>query len=202
MIRICFRRRKMISFIDHVAVAVRDYDKACEFFTRVFGVRPEVCGIDPGMGYFWQTFSLGCLSRFELLGPRGPKSFLDNFLSDKEGGVHHVTLRTDDIVQAKERLEKNGVPYFGYNDHFPRWKELFIHPRDAFGILVQIAEFIPDEWMSPESRFPDGRKFRIEKTSYGAVMRIVHPAGGLVEISLDTDEIGRLYRELQAIMEG
>ena len=39
----------MISFIDHVAVAVRDYEKARDFFTKIFGARPEVGAPDPGM---------------------------------------------------------------------------------------------------------------------------------------------------------
>ncbi|HRZ27375.1 MAG TPA: VOC family protein [Spirochaetota bacterium] len=187
----------MISFIDHVAVAVRDYEKARDFFTKIFGARPEVGAPDPGMGYFWHTYSLGSLSRFELLTPRGPKSFLDNFLSDREGGVHHITMRTDSIVKAKERLEKFGVPYFGYNDRYSGWKELFIHPRDAFGVLIQIAEFIPDEWLSADSKFPEGKKFSVEKTGDGALLRLAHPAGGAVEISLDNAEIDELYMELR-----
>jgi methylmalonyl-CoA/ethylmalonyl-CoA epimerase len=65
--------------------------------------------------------------------------------------VHHITLQTPDIQQAKAFLEKNGIPYFGDNEYpTSYWKEIFIHPRHAFGVLIQIAEFHPENgWPGP-----------------------------------------------------
>ena len=77
----------------------------------------------------WQIFSLGDLSRLEIISPTGEGSFLDGFLKDKEGGVHHITLQTPDLREAMANLDKQGIPFFGYNE-YPGgvWKGIFIHP--------------------------------------------------------------------------
>lgn len=148
------------------------------------------------MKYLWQIFSLGDLSRLELLTPTGEGSFLDGFLSDRQGGVHHVTLQTSDIQATRRMLEENGIPYFGFSDYGPVWKELFIHPRDAFGVLIQIAEFEADDWISPDLRMPGGKKFLVEKTPQGARLTFAHPGGGTVPIELSVSEAKDLMDKL------
>ena len=103
----------MISRVDHVSLAVRDIDAALRFFTDLLGAVPGASGKDPGMKYYWQILSLGDLSRIELITPTGEGSFLDNFLKDKQGGVHHITLQTPDIQKAKEALEEHNIPFSG-----------------------------------------------------------------------------------------
>lgn len=60
------------------------------------------------------------------------------------------------------------VSIFGYDDH-PEgiWKEIFIHPRHAIGVLIQIAEFKADDWLSEQVKFPAGRKWEIQKSEDG-----------------------------------
>ena len=186
----------MILRIDHVSLAVRDYEKAFSFFTTLFGAVSGPRADDPSMKYLWHITSLGDLSRFELIAPTGAGSFLDGFLEDREGGVHHVTLQTPDIRKAKMTLEKKGVPFFGYREYGPLWKELFIHPKDAFGVLVQIAEFEPDDWLAPEVRMPPGRKWIVSKSGAGVTLAMKHPGGGKVEIELSRDEAAGLMDDL------
>ncbi len=46
-------------------------------------------------------------------------------------------------------MRENGIPTFGYAEPFPGWKELYIHPKNAFGTLIQFAEFNPLDWIKP-----------------------------------------------------
>lgn len=190
----------MISRIDHVALAVRDYDKALSFFTTLLGAVPGTYADDGSMKYLWQNMALGDLSRFELLTPTGDGSFLDGFLSSKQGGVHHITMQTPDIYEAKKTLEKNNVPYFGFNDYGPIWKELFIHPRDAFGVLIQIAEFEADDWLSPKVKMPKGRRWTVEKDGSKIRLAFAHPGGGKVRIELSKDEAAGLIDDLKSVI--
>jgi methylmalonyl-CoA/ethylmalonyl-CoA epimerase len=187
----------MISRVDHVAIAVKDYEKALSFFAEVLGAIPGSSGKDPGMKYYWENLSLGDLSRLELITPTGAGSFLDNFLKDKQGGVHHITLQTQSIQAAKEALEKNNIPYFGFNDYGSAWKELFIHPKYAFGVLIQIAEFNADDWLAPSVRMPDKFRWKIDKAEEGIALKFAHPGGGTVKISLDRDEAMHFLDELK-----
>ncbi len=183
--------------LDHVAIAVRDFEKAHAFFTKVFGAVPGTFSEVPGMNYIWKNYALGDLSRMELLGPTAPDSFLDGFLKTREGGVHHMTFQTPDIQEARAALEANGIPYFGYNEYVGGvWKELFIHPRDAFGVLIQIAEFTADDWLAPEVKLPGGKRFHVEKGAHGAVLTMEHPGGGMARFELTRAEIDALIKEL------
>ncbi len=186
----------MISRIDHIAIAVSDYDRAFRFFSLLLGGVPGTSSQVDGMNYFWQNLYLGDLSRLELLRPTGPGSFLDGFLAKKEGGVHHMTLQTPDIKKAKATLESSGIPYFGYHEYGDYWKELFIHPKNAFGVLIQIAEFNADDWLAQSVKMAPGKKFEVRKEDGGCAVTFAHPGGGTVSFTMSREEAERLRDEL------
>ena len=182
--------------IDHVSIAAADHQKAEHFYLNVLGAIPCASDKDPVTKYYWQNFSLGDLSRIELLTPTAQGSFLDGFL-EKGGGVHHITLQTSSIEAAKAHLERHNVPYFGehsYPDFL--WKEIFIHPRHAFGILIQIAEFHAAEWLSEQVKLAGGVKWQIHKSDAGVKVELAHPGGGIMNLDLTREEAHRLAREL------
>ncbi len=188
----------MISRIDHVSIAVRDQKKAERFFREVLGAVAGVGMDDPKTRFFWQIFSLGDLSRLEIISPTGEGSFLDGFLKDREGGVHHITLQTPDLGRAMARLEAEGIPFFGHNE-YPGgiWKEIFIHPRHAFGVLIQIAEFKASDWISEAVKLPAGTRWQVEKTEAGATLTVAHPGGGKASLELDREELAKLLEALE-----
>ncbi|MBP7734435.1 MAG: VOC family protein [Spirochaetes bacterium] len=186
----------MITRIDHVAIAVRDYDRAYRFFSTLLGAVPGTSSRVDSMKYLWQNFSLGDLSRLELLTATGSGSFLDGFLAKKDGGVHHITMQTPDIKKAAAELERNGIPYFGYQEYGDAWKELFIHPNHAFGVLIQIAEFTADDWLAPSVKMQEGKKFKVTGKKGGCDLSFSHPGGGTVTITLSAEEMDRLGKEL------
>jgi methylmalonyl-CoA/ethylmalonyl-CoA epimerase len=186
----------MIARIDHVSLAVRDFEKARDFLCRVLGAVPSSWSVDDEGGYLWYIFALGDLSRIELLTPTEKGSFLERFLEAREG-VHHITMHTTDIVRAREVLEEHGVPYFGYSaEPGSTWKELFIHPRDAFGVLIQIAEFPPDAFMAESSKLGEGRRWNVERAGGTVQLTLSHPGGGTVKVDLTAEEAERLAADL------
>ncbi|MFW9876714.1 MAG: hypothetical protein ACFFG0_26770, partial [Candidatus Thorarchaeota archaeon] len=170
-----------------------------EFFTKIFGAVSQYNGTDNNLNYYWEIFALGDLTRFEIIKPTGKGSFLKNFLKDKEGGIHHLVLQTPNIEMTKEILEKNNIRYFGYQSYSDRWKELFIHPKDAFGVLLQIAEFKASDWLSPSYCVPEEKKWAIEKSDKKYNLVFAHPGGGKVKISLDREEINELIEDLKKL---
>ena len=188
----------MILRIDHVSIAVRDGARARRFFETLMGAIAGEGAVDASMKYSWDIFSLGDMSRLELICPTETGSFLDGFLKGREGGVHHITLQTSDIQQTREQLKEQGVPFFGFKDDDPCWKELFIHPRDAFGVLIQIAEFNADDFLDASVKFPGGRKWEVNRTEDGCQLSLAHPGGGKATIELSLEEADRLAADLVA----
>lgn len=188
----------MIARIDHVSIAVKDQAKAEHFFRDILGAVAGAGMGDPVSKFFWQIFSLGDLSRLEIISPTEKGSFLDGFLENREGGVHHITLQTHDLSLAMKHLETQGIPFFGYNE-YPGgvWKEIFIHPRHAFGVLIQIAEFEAADWLSEKVKFPPGTRWAVAKTETGAMLTLEHPGGGKASLNLNRDELKQLAESLQ-----
>ncbi|MBN1382299.1 MAG: VOC family protein [Deltaproteobacteria bacterium] len=190
----------LILRIDHVSVAVRDYEKARHFFQDILGAIPGAATEDPDMKFVWQLFCLGDLSRFELMRATGEGGLLDNFLAHKEGGVHHITVQTPNIEKAKSILTQNGIPYFGYEEYEDDyWKAIYIHPRHAFGVLIQIAEFNAPDWLSDEVNLPAGIRWTLEKTEGGIRLNLAHPGGGQLNMDFTRDEAKKLIADLEAV---
>lgn len=192
--------RGLISRIDHVSIAVRDCEAAHRFFVKLFGAVAGARAEDPEMKYVWQLYSLGDLSRLELMHPTGDGSFLDGFLKNREGGVHHITLETPDIEKAKRCLEEQNIPYFGFGAIGDVWKELFIHPKDAFGVLIQVAEFEPDDWLDDSVKMPEGKRFSVSGDDGEVTLQMAHPGGGTVTVRLTPDEARRLAMDIEQAM--
>jgi len=188
----------MISRIDHVSIAVKDQEKAEHFFRDILGAIAGAGASDPATKFFWQLFSLGDLSRLEIISPTGKGSFLDGFLENREGGVHHITLQTPDLSKAMAHLEDQGIFFFGYNE-YPGgvWKEIFIHPRHAFGVLIQIAEFAAADWLSEKVKFSPETRWQVEKTEAGAILTVTHPGGGKVSLKLNRGELKKMVKSLE-----
>ena len=188
----------MISRIDHVSIAVRDYDQARAFFTEVLGAVPGISATDNHLHFFWHVMSLGDLTRIELVTPTEENSFLNSFLKDKkQGAVHHITLETPDIRATVKRLEEKNIPYFGFNEQMEAWKEVFIHPRDAFGVLIQIAEFEPAHYLDASVKLPPGRKWLVAENGSGCQLVMSHPGGGTARIDLSREEVKNLIADLE-----
>lgn len=188
----------MISRIDHISIAVKDYPKALHFFKNILGAFPGAGARNNDMKYHWQIFSFGDLSRLELIAPLEKKTFLTTFLKkNKKGGLHHISLQTPNIQNAIRRLEDHNIPYFGYNEYGDVWKEIFIHPKDAFGVLIQIAEFNPDDWLDKSLVFPKGQKWKIIANNKGCTLMVAHPGGGKVNLKLNKSEMKKLISDLE-----
>ncbi len=192
----------MISRIDHIAIAARDHEGALRFFRDVLGALPGDHFEVPSKKFIWQSLVLGDLTRLELVSPAGEGGLLEGFLSKREGGFHHITLQTPDLDAMIRRLEAHGIPYFGRHE-YPNgtWKEVFIHPRDAFGVLIQIAEFSPGDWMIPEAQMPEGRRWDIAKTDPGFSLTLGHPGGGKVALDFTQEELQDLSAALQKALQ-
>jgi methylmalonyl-CoA/ethylmalonyl-CoA epimerase len=77
--------------------------------------------------------------KVELVNPMG-EGFVSRFLDRRGEGVHHLTLKVKGIEAQVRRLEEAGIPLTLVDLSNPSWREVFIHPKVAHGVLIQIAE--------------------------------------------------------------
>jgi methylmalonyl-CoA/ethylmalonyl-CoA epimerase len=132
--------------VERVAIAVRDLEKAQSFFEDIFGARFEPEEDIKDMSFRYRPFTLGG-SKMELLCPYDPSSVIAKFLDKRGEGVHHVSFEVDDLDATIAELKTKGIEIAYRHRYAPEvhfegyhWDEAFIHPKDAFGVLIHLAQ--------------------------------------------------------------
>ncbi len=177
----------MVRRIDHVSIAVGDLEKGKEFFIKGLGGKELYCESYPAMGFRWTTIELGTSCFIELIDPVGSGGFLDKFLETHGEGLHHITVQVDDLQKTRRILEERGIETFGHGEPFPLWKEMYVHPRNALGTLIQFAEFDPLAWINPGYIPASYKEFTVAPPEAAGkepweVRKVKGPEGPLVEI--------------------
>ena len=112
----------------------------------------------PGIGFRGGQWEFAGGGRIEVIEPEGaPGGFLHRFLDSRGARIHHVTFKVTDIYRARDLAHAHGYGVTGFNDAFEGWKEMFLHPRQAQGIVVQLAQThptIPDDSWGRDFPFP------------------------------------------------
>jgi len=125
--------------LDHVALGLNDVGPTLNTLVGELG-----CGVLFGganLGFRAMQVNAGAC-RIELLEPWGVEDndFLARFLERSGEGPHHLTFKTDDIRRELDRAEKAAFPPVNVLLGNPWWQEAFLHPKQAGGTVVQIAQ--------------------------------------------------------------
>jgi methylmalonyl-CoA/ethylmalonyl-CoA epimerase len=153
---------------DHIAIGLERLEDATDFLVGELGGTPAEGG--PGPGYRWAQWTYAGNGRIEVLEPEGPPDgFMHRFLARNGPGIHHVTFKVPSLRAAADAAERLGYDVVGYRDENPGWKEAFLHPKRALGIVVQLAQVQADldeeNWGSafpfPTAPEPRGEPVRV-----------------------------------------
>ncbi len=140
-----------ITKLDHVAVAVPKVDDHLPFLKELFGMTEAGRFNTEEEGYAGIALDVpGSNAQWELVEPTSEDSFLTRFLNERGPGLHHVTFQVENIEKAAEALRARGIEPFGGVRVFSTWKELFIHPRDSGGVLIQLYDGYWDSQPPPQ----------------------------------------------------
>lgn len=131
----------MKAFIDHIGIAVEDLGKALAFYRDALGFEIDAPEDVPSQRVRAHFMPLGP-SSLELLEATAPDSPIAKFIARRGPGIHHVTLRVDDIEAALAQLKGRGVKLV---DEQARpgaegARVAFIHPSAAHGVLVELKQ--------------------------------------------------------------
>lgn len=131
---------------DHAAHAAPRIRDLLPLYMDALGGRFLYGDTNEEVGFRAVQIEYGGGTKIELIEATEGSGFLDGFLRrNPAGGLHHVTYRVPDLDAAIAMAERAGFAVFGVNTERPEWKEAFIHPRAAHGVLVQLAQTAP-EW--------------------------------------------------------
>ena len=135
------RRGRASAALDHVGIAVADVSEALALYRDALGLEAAAPEDVPSQRVRAHFIPAG-ESALELLEATDPESPIARFLARRGPGLHHLTLRVDDIAAALATLKARGVRLI---DEAPRPGAhgslvAFIHPSSAHGVLVELKQ--------------------------------------------------------------
>ena len=132
-----------IKRLDHVSMAAQDMDGQIAFWRDLFGMEVVERFDSRAGGFSGAALSIpGSPTQLEVLAPLGRDSFLARFLAAGGSALHHLTFEVHDLDAAAAALRGRGIEPFG-QERRDDWYQLFIHPRDTGGVLVQLYQQLP-----------------------------------------------------------
>ena len=127
--------------LDHIGIAIEDIDEALAFYRDALGLDIKVTEEVISQGVRAHFMTVG-KSSIELLEPTTLDSPVGRFLKRRGPGLHHLTLRVDDLNAMLTRLKERGIRLIDEKPKEGAGGTLvaFIHPSSAHGVLVELKE--------------------------------------------------------------
>jgi methylmalonyl-CoA/ethylmalonyl-CoA epimerase len=129
----------MIQRISHLGVAVKDLEKAREFYRSVFGLESSDPITSEDGKMMGSLVEIGD-AVIELLQPVGSEGVMAKFLEKRGEGFHHICYEVDDIKTEIESLKAKGLEVLGEPKEGIEGLAVFLHPRGTHGMLVELVE--------------------------------------------------------------
>ena len=152
-----------IKRLDHIGIAVKDLDKSIHRFKTILGAElmtkteVEIAGGKLSAAFLKLGDNLIVLDSSD-----DPKSAIARYVSKRGEGLHHLCFEIDDLGQFIKILEGEDMTISHEDVTNSIRKEIFIHPKDFCGILLQIIE-----WKGGSDRNVEDRIQRLIKGSKG-----------------------------------
>ena len=131
----------MITSLDHIAIAVPDFERALKRFMEDFGLSFDGTEDVPSAKTKTAFFSLP-ETHIELVHPLEGEGPIAKYLETRPGGIHHLCFRTDNIDDDVHRLRALGYQFLSEEPspgaHGAR--VIFIHPKSCDGVLIELSE--------------------------------------------------------------
>ncbi len=134
---------ELFEAIDHVGIAVSDFDAAVAYYAENFGLTVAHEEVNEEQGVREAMLSVGDSgSSIQLLAPLSPDSPIARFIEARGEGIQQLAYRVRDIDAVCATLRERGLRLL-YDE--PKRgtagsRVNFIHPKSAGGVLVELVE--------------------------------------------------------------
>ena len=124
-----------IKGVDHVVVRVKDFDQGVETWRDKLGMELERTAESEALGIKQAIFPFANGGFLEVVAPLNDDSAVGKAVASRGEGLHTLSMAVDDLDATVKDLQAKGVQLIGVGS-----PQVFIHPKSANGILVQLTE--------------------------------------------------------------
>jgi len=125
--------------VDHVGLAVHSIADCWNLYESLLGGTFREGG-DVGTDFRAAQVVLPGGLTVELMEPIGQSGRLADFISEHGPGLHHIAVRSQDVRASAAAAARVGYRVVGENLAEAGWREAYIHPSSAGGVLIQLFD--------------------------------------------------------------
>jgi methylmalonyl-CoA epimerase len=127
--------------IDHLGIAVTEIEAALEFWKDALGLEHVHSEEVKEQQVKVAMLPIG-ETNIELLEPTSADSAVGKFMAKRGGGIHHIAVEVDDIIESLANLKKQGARLI---DEEPKDGAggcliAFVHPKSTGGVLMELVQ--------------------------------------------------------------
>jgi methylmalonyl-CoA epimerase len=120
--------------VDHIVVRVKDLDAGIQTWRDKFGMTLERTAENEALGIKQAFFQLANGGFIEIVAPTDDESAVGRAIKSRGEGMHTMAMEVEDLDATVKHLQDNDVALIGVGG-----PQIFIHPKSANGILVQLT---------------------------------------------------------------
>ena len=124
-----------ITGMDHIVVRVKDIEEGIKTFRDKLGMTLERRAESEALGIKQAFFPFPNGGFLEVVAPLGADSAVGKAIDGRGEGIHTVALEVDDLSATIKAMQAGGAQLIGVGN-----PQVFVHPKSAHGILVQLTE--------------------------------------------------------------
>jgi methylmalonyl-CoA/ethylmalonyl-CoA epimerase len=133
--------------LDHVHIYVNDLGKAVRFFSEILGTKFSEVIEKPGWDFKLAMDPLGV----ELVQPTSPEGGTARAMQKRGEGIFMVSFKVENLDEAVAELEAKGMRVISRIQD-GKLREVQFHPRDAHGVMIELAEYEEEHGVIHASR--------------------------------------------------
>lgn len=131
----------MITHIEHIGIAVKELDKAIEYYENVLGLKCYAIEEVKDQKVKTAFFMVG-QTKIELLESTEADGPIGKFIEKKGEGIHHIAFAVKGLQDKLNEVENKGIQLI---DKSPRKGAegldiAFLHPKYTHGVLTEFCE--------------------------------------------------------------
>ncbi len=126
----------MFEKIDRIAIAVKDLDKAAEFFSDLLGIEFDIVGSSEQLGMRGGYSASG----LELIESTHPGTIIGRFLEERGEGLWALVLKVKNMDEMIKKFEAKGMKVAG-DVTVGAMREVAFHPKGSYGVEIVLAEY-------------------------------------------------------------
>ena len=175
--------------VQHIGIAVRDFQGTLDKFEKVYGLSSRDFRDDQGKGYQHDSrILLGNDCWIHVVHNWDPNSRVYQFMEKHGEGLEHIALETDDIEADVKRIRDMGIPIFqdkifDANDGY----EAFVYPDDAIGFTIELIQPHDTSWVYPDDVGDEPISNKM------GLVRLHHIGVGVDDLQVACDHFEKLF---------